>query len=275
MLNFFFGILCITFIGLYIAFYQLSKPESDETVVKELKTGFADVSLTRGHFKNFEYRKVSIRKDTALPTIIFVHGTIGSAMNFKEYLIDNSLLQKANLISYDRIGYNYKDKYQVQESIAFEAEMLDSIIDNDPNTIVVGYSYGGPIALAAKTRIKNIILIAPAVYGKVEPMPFLLNIYKWRFTRWTVPHVWKQAAKEKMSHREDLSKFEDHWNQNKNQILSIHGNTDWIVPYENSLFLQRQFPGKQFKLITVDDAGHELVWSHKELIKKELLKLLD
>lgn len=270
-----FSVILLIFIGLYIAFYQFTKPKSDETVMDELTTDLVKPILTKERFKNFEYRKATIQKDTSLPTLIFVHGTIGSAIDFKSYLTDSLLLEKANMIAYDRIGYNYEDEHNVQESIAFETAMLDSVIGNRTNVILVGYSYGGPIALATKKKVNHIVLLAPAVYSKVEPMPSMLNVYKWKLTRWLVPPVWKQASKEKISHKEDLKKFEDTWNQTKNKVLSIHGDIDWIVPYENSLFLEKQFPKDQFTLMTIKNVSHELVWSKDALIKQELLKLLN
>lgn len=270
-----FSVILLIFIGLYIVFYQFTKPKSDETVLYELTTDLVKPILTKERFKNFEYRKVTIQKDTSLPTLIFVHGTIGSAIDFKSYLTDSLLLEKANMIAYDRIGYNYEDEHNVQESIAFETAMLDSIIGNRTNVILVGYSYGGPIALATKKKVNHIVLLAPAVYSKVEPMPSMLNVYKWKLTRWLVPPVWKQASREKISHKEDLKKFEDTWNQTKNKVLSIHGDIDWIVPYENSLFLEKQFPKDQFTLMTIKNVSHELVWSKDALIKQELLKLLN
>ncbi|MDT7832199.1 alpha/beta hydrolase [Flavobacteriaceae bacterium S356] len=270
-----FSIVLLVFIGLYIMFYQFTKPKSDEVVMDELTTELVRPKLTKERFKNFEYRMVSVEKDSSLPTIVFVHGTIGSAVDFKSYLTDSLLLEKANMIAYDRVGYNYKDTHNVQESISFEAAMLDSIIGDRTNVILVGYSYGGPIALATKKTVKSIVLLAPAVYSKVEPMPSMINVYKWKLTRWLVPPIWKQASREKISHQEDLKKFEDHWGQTNNKVISIHGDADWIVPYSNSLFLEKQFSKDQFKLVTINNVSHELVWSNDTLIKQELLKLLN
>jgi pimeloyl-ACP methyl ester carboxylesterase len=270
-----FSVILILFVGLYIVFYQYTKPKSDAKVAKELTTDFSTPTITKETFKGFEYRKVAVQKKSNLPTVIFVHGTIGSAIDFKSYLTDSLLLEKAKMIAYDRIGYNYKDKNNVQESIAFEAEMLDSIIGNTKDVILVGYSYGGPIALATKKKVRSILLLAPAVYSKVEPMPSMVNLYKWKLTRWLVPPVWKQASREKISHISDLEKFEKSWGNTPNKVVSVHGNADWIVPYENSLFLQKQFPKDQFTLVTIDNVSHELVWSNDTLIKQELLKLLE
>ena len=261
---------------LYFLFVNFSSPKSDAKVLEAFENSLIQPVLSHETFDGFIYRKLSIKKDTTLPTLVFVHGAIGSCLDFKSYMTDSLLLLKANMISYDRIGYNYKDKKPVQESIAFEADLLKDITKNLNNnkTIIVGYSYGGPIALAAKESYQKIILLAPAVYSKVEPMPWMLNLYKWRLTRWLVPAIWKEASKEKMSHQENLRQFENNWKQNTANIVSIHGDSDGIVPFENSLFLEKQFPKEQFTLVTLDAAGHGLVWSHFEAIKSEIIKQL-
>ncbi len=266
----------LTLIIVYYLFSSFTSPKSDEVIIEKFNKTVKPI-ITQENFKGFKYRKLTIKRDTILPTLIFVHGTIGSSIDFAEYMKDSLLLSKVNMISYDRIGYNFKDKNPVQESIAFERDMLSDIIkDLNPNkTIILGYSYGGPIALATKQKVNKIILLAPAVYSKVEPMPWAINLYKSSLTRWLIPDVWKEASKEKISHRKDLQRFENNWKNTPNKIISIHGTNDWIVPYENSIHLQNQLPKNQFELISIKDAGHGLVWSNFKEIKQELLKQLD
>lgn len=268
--------LLVLSLGLYGAFYYFSSPKSDKKIRKLFKKTKVVPIISYEEFRGFRYRKLSIQKDTILPTLVFVHGTIGSSTDFIAYMKDSLLRSKANMISYDRVGYNYKDKNAVQESIAFEADLLEDLIQDldTKKTVLVGYSYGGPIALATKNNYKRIVLLAPAAYSKVEPMPWMVNLYKWKATRWLVPPVWKQAGKEKLSHQEDLQKFENDWKKNTSKIVSIHGDADWIVPYANSEFLKTQFSKEQFQLVTIKEVGHSLVWSHFELIKKELLNQL-
>lgn len=274
-------IIGITFLflslGFYGAFYHFSSPKSDKKVLKLFKKALEKPILSYESFNGFNYRKLSIVKDSVLPTLVFVHGTIGSSTDFIAYMKDSTLLSKVNIISYDRVGYNYRDQNQVQESIAFETVLLEDLTKglDKRNTILVGYSYGGPIVLAVKNKYKKIVLLAPAVYSKVEPMPWLVNFYKWKLTRWMVPPLWKQAAKEKLSHREDLRNFEKNWQSNTSEITSIHGDADWIVPIGNSMYLKNQFSENQFKLITIEKAGHGLVWTHFDFIKTTLLKQLD
>ncbi|PCH51807.1 MAG: hypothetical protein COC22_05110 [Flavobacteriaceae bacterium] len=275
-----FGIIfLILFTVLIVLFYRFSTPKSDKKIINEFAESKSQVYITKHTFKEFKYRVLETQKeiDTLLPTIVFVHGSIGSALDFKQYLFDVDLNKKANLISYDRIGYGTQQTGNVQESIAFETGLLEDLIKNlnKKNTILVGYSYGGPIVLASKNKYKKIILLAPAVYSKVEPMPWALNLYKWKATRWLIPKIWKAASKEKLTHKKDLQNFETTWNENPSKIISIHGNNDWIVPYENSIYLKEKIPSQQFDLVTLNNAGHGLVWSHFNEIKSVLLQQLN
>ena len=120
-------VLIVLLVGFYAFFYWMTAPKSDETVLEEFQASGITPEITHEKFKTFDFRKVAVVKDTSLPTVVFVHGTIGSVLDFKEYMTDRLLLSKANMIIYDRIGYNYKDKNDVQESIAFEVEMLEIV----------------------------------------------------------------------------------------------------------------------------------------------------
>ena len=270
-------VLVVLLIAVYMLFVNFSSPKSDD----EIQEVFADVGVglfvAKNIFSGFKYRTVSVQKtiDTSKTTLIFVHGAIGSAVDFKNYMTDSLLRLKFNMVSYDRVGYNYNDETLAQKSLKFEVDVLTDFSKNlnPKKTILVGYSYGGPIVLAMKEKYKHIVLLAPAAYSIVEPMPFMLNFYKWKLTRWLVPHVWKSASLEKMTHKSELQKYELNWKICPSDIIAIHGNSDGIAPYENSLFLQEQFPEKQFELRTINDAGHSLVWSNFDFIKKEFLKL--
>jgi pimeloyl-ACP methyl ester carboxylesterase len=267
-------LLCALFYGL---FYFYTSPKSDKDILSEFEDVKLTPKITYHNFKNLKYRKLTIVNDTTLPTIVFVHGTIGSCVDFINYMKDSMIYSKANFVSYDRVGYNYEDTNDVQESIAFERDMLQSITKDLPKnkTVVVGYSYGGPIVLADTTRYKKAVLLAPAVFSSKEVMPWLVNVYKWKATRWMVPPIWKQAAKEKLSHRNDLKIFEKKWNQNENEIVAIHGENDQLVPFENSVKLAAQFPKGQFDLVQIRRGDHGVLWNKFEFIREQLILCLN
>jgi pimeloyl-ACP methyl ester carboxylesterase len=116
--------------------------------------------------------------------------------------------------------------------------------------------------------------MASAVVGEYEPMFGILNFYKWKLTRPLVPSMLKAAAKEKFAHLSDLPNFKDKWNLSPSKVVNIHGDKDFIVPYKNSIFLQDIIDTDKFTMVTIKDGGHDLIWSHFDLIKAEILKTL-
>lgn len=273
----FFSIILFLLVSIYALFYYFTLPKSDKEIMSEFQDTALKPKITYHNFKNLQYRKLTIVNDTLLPTLVFVHGTVGSCLDFVEYMKDSLISSRANFVSYDRVGYNYDDQNNVQESIAFERDMLQSITNKLPKsrTVVVGYSYGGPIVLADTTKYKKTLLLAPAVYSDYEVNPWLLNVYKWKATRWLVPPVWQQASKEKLSHQKELRFFENTWNKNTNDIVAIHGDKDIIVPFENSENLATHFPKDKFNLVQVRTAGHGLIWNKFEFVREQLLLSLN
>lgn len=278
-LKFFATLFAILFLVFYALFVYFSQPKSDVQILKAFNQSAFQPILTQNKYRGFSYRLLEMQRDidSLKPTIVFVHGTPGSALDFKEYLSDSLLNTKANLIAYDRIGYNYQDKNRTQASILFERDLLADLLKNLPknNTILVGYSYGGPVALAITEPLKKMILLAPAAIAKEEVVPWAIHFYQWKLTRWMLPKIWRMASIEKLAHEKDLKKNEKNWVLNKNQILCIQGDEDQIVPYANSIALKSMFPSTQFQLKTLEGAGHGLIWSEFASIKNELLKSID
>lgn len=260
-------------------FYWFSQPKSDTDIYELFEKDEVMVHIDYEQFRDFEYRVLRFQEplDTLKPTVIFIHGAIGSSLDFKDYIIDEELRSKANFISYDRVGYGFNNAGDAQASIAFERDLLQQLIADVPkkDLILVGYSFGGPIALSVFEKIRKVILLAPAVYSEEEIEPWFLNFYKWNATRWLIPGTWVAASKEKITHREDLKGFESNWDENPNKIVSVHGLTDKIVPFANSTFLEANLDKNQFELVPLENTGHALVWTEFSAIKNVFLQELN
>ena len=75
----------LLFLVLIIQFYRFSTPKSDLDIETEFVENKRAVYIKQLKFKNFEYRVIATQKeiDTTLPTLVFIHGSIGSALDFK------------------------------------------------------------------------------------------------------------------------------------------------------------------------------------------------
>jgi pimeloyl-ACP methyl ester carboxylesterase len=270
--------LLLIFFGVVIFVYQFAKPYTDAQILEKLTSEKFHPNLRYVDFENKKVRIIEMQKaiDTALPILVFVHGSPGSSMDFKKYLLDESLHQKVNIIAYDRIGYGNENTGEVLNSIALELEVLKKVIgkNNSQKVILVGYSYGATIVMAAIENYKQKIALAPSVRGDLEPMFWVLKLYEWNATRTLIPEILQAASKEKLKHVTELPTLKKQWNKSNSKVLVIHGTSDKIVPFENSLFLEKIMDKDKFSLIPIKKGTHALVWTDFELIKSEILKTL-
>lgn len=272
-------IISLLILGTLIAAHLMLKPKSDDKVLEKLDNAYHKPFISYNKYKNFEYRVVTMQKviDTTLPTLVFVHGSPGSPLDFARYFKDSLLNKKANILGYERVGYGLMNAGNIQGSIKSELEILHDVIKNIPSEkiVLIGYSYGGTIVLASPKNYKFKVSLASAISADLEPMFWTLNLYKWPITRPLIPKSVQAAAKEKYAHLTDLPNYDTLWTFSKSPVVNIQGDKDWIVPYENSLILEYKFRNKDFKMVKIQDSGHELIWSDFDLIKNEILLTLN
>ncbi|MFD2566194.1 alpha/beta fold hydrolase [Pseudotenacibaculum haliotis] len=139
-----------------------------QMVFEKKNTGF---HIKRYDLKSVNYpvRVVSSEYDSQKDlAVFFVHGAPGSSDNYYTYLQDSLLLKGANLYSIDRPGYGFSNFGKPEISIKRQSEVVAEIIDSLPEqkVIVLGHSYGGPIAAYSSIlspKVKSVIMLAPAL----------------------------------------------------------------------------------------------------------------
>src|SRR5215469_140437 len=142
--------LLIFFITLLLVFDRLVQFRMDNA---ELLTWFGDrhIQPKIGYY-NAEGRKIRYVQvgDNPDATILFIHGAPSSLSYWKDYLSDSVLLSRATLFAADRPGYGYSGLADPLPDIAGQAAaqvpMIDSAHKTHHPVIVVGVSYGSPIA---------------------------------------------------------------------------------------------------------------------------------
>lgn len=270
------AIVVLVLLGAYLAFDHFVNPKSDEEIINSLRDGGVDPYISYRNFNNKKIRLLTTKKelDNKLPILVFIHGSPGSFMDFKRYLMDEDLNSKANLLAYDRPGYSREGKGDILASLKLEVELLEYVLKDFEvdQIILVGYSYGGTLVMASSLPYRKKIALAAAVRGELEPMYWALNLTQWELSKPFVPVVLQAAATEKFRHVEELDGYEKKWDLSPAPVLSIHGKEDTIVPYQNSLFLESLFGVDQFKLISLEKGNHSLIWTNFDLIKSELIK---
>lgn len=256
---------------------------SDRKTYKIFKEKEAKVTIKRYELQTVEYpvRVVSGAIDTKKDiAIFFVHGAPGASDNYYQYLRDSVLLSKANLYSIDRPGYGFSNFGKSEKSIKKHTQVVAEIIDSLPEqkVIVLGHSFGGPIAAYSSLftlKVKSVLMLAPAIDPDNEKVFGIAKIGKWKLTKWMVPGAMGVAGDEKFSHVAELEKLKDLWKEIKVPVIHIHGTKDIVVPFENLSFSVQQFNPQYLDTIILKNENHFLPWKRYDLVKKELLKLVD
>jgi len=256
--------------------------DSDRKTKKIFEKKNLTIAIDKHNLQTVDYkvrvvsRTLKENKDIA---IFFVHGAPGSSSSYHTYLQDSLLLSKANLYSIDRPGYGYSNFGKSEVSIEKQARVVAEIIESLPeeNVIVLGHSYGGPIAAYSSllsTKIKSVLMLAPAIDPENEFFFKIAYFAKWKLTKWMVPGALAIAGDEKFAHIKELTKIKDTWKNVEVPIIHVHGNKDVVVPFENLDFSKNSFNEEYLNTIILDEENHFIPWSQYGLVKEELLKLI-
>lgn len=215
--------------------------------------------------------------------ILFVHGSPGSLDAFLTYMGDTSLLQQADLITYDRPGFGNSGFGIAEPSLARQAEILFALMQHlsYKRYVLVGHSYGAPIILQVAQRhpeqVAGIALIAGSVSPSLEP-----NNVSWRkwldlpFFRSILPVSMRVSNEELMSLRQDLVLLEDDWTNLRMPVAVIHGSADALVPFANLEYASQQLVSSDSVLLKVfPGENHFILWTQQQEIVKELLALME
>jgi len=255
--------------------YRFISPKSDQEILESFQGERHQPTIQLFDFNGKRIRVIQMQPelDTLLPCLVFVHGSPGSSMDFKRYLKDEELNARFNLIAYDRVGYSDRNAGTPLKSVEEEVELLHALLREYDlrKTTLVGYSYGGTVVMASPAQFHRKVALAAAVKGELEPVFWGLKLYQWSLTRPLLPATIRAAAEEKLRHIDELRGNDARWNMSSTQVLAVHGKKDFIVPYQNSLYLEKIL-GDKLDLVTLEEGNHALVWTEFELIKKLLLE---
>ncbi len=253
---------------------------SDQEILEKFQE--KNISTRISYFEldslHLNIRVQHVEKDANAVTLLFFHGSPSSLSAWDGYLTNTALGSKANLIAVDRPGYGYSNFGKEMTSISLQAQVMDQLIDayGLKNIIVVGSSYGGPLAARLgllNDNIKAVVMISPALDPRQEKKIWASRFTQWKLTRWLVPTSYRVAGDEKTVHAQELALLVDDWKNLIIPVVHIHGDVDDIVPYGNIDFSKKHFTN--LKVVTTPDTGHEIAWARPELIVPHLNKIID
>ena len=201
--------------------------------------------------------------------------------DFSAFFNDEELYRKTNIISVDRLGYGNSEFGASETSLKVQGEAIQSIIEKacKSRPVLVGHSYGGPIAIKMAmdnpVGYKSIILLAPALDPANEKEIILAKLPLIQPIRWLTPPALRVASDEKMTHVNELKKMLGKYHKIEVPVLHIHGTDDSLVPYENLSFSTKNMSPSILETISLDNVDHFLPWSHHDFVRNQILTQLE
>ncbi|CAM3628457.1 alpha/beta fold hydrolase [Vibrio aquimaris] len=245
-----------------------------------MKSSLASELDTETHYTEEGIAYVELGNPSSDYRLIFIHGSPGSKEGYQNYLSDPWLLDHAQLISVDRIGYGQSPN-RLETKISQQSKYLQPLLASDKKNILVGHSLGGPIALSLALQmpelVNGLVFVAPAFDPELET-PKWYNILA---DTWLIGlflnQNWSMSNGEMMTLADELSLLSaKNWQLLDNMpVTLIHGDQDTIADPNNSKFAMHHLSGKLKKLVQVEGEGHFILWKSPAKIVAEIKHMIE
>ena len=252
-----------------------------------LKSFFHDRKM-EPHIGYYQSRGRQVRYlevgDQQKATVLFIHGAPSSLSYWKGYLSDSSLLDRASLYAVDRPGYGYSGLGDPLPDIATQASILKLVLDSLHKAhhpiVVVGVSFGAPIAsrlaMDYPDLVDGLVLVAPPLGPGLERIFWFTYLVENPLINWLVPPMLKSANREKVHHREELTKMLPLWSRIHVPVIYLQGMEDGLVSPSNAGFAKAHLVNaSSLDIRMIPGKGHLIAFNEKDRIAGAIREMLD
>lgn len=237
---------------------------------EELRAVFTEnnIPATIGYYSSGgrHIRYISAGHDS-LPTLLFLHGSPGSMSYYSRRFADTALNKKFRMLAVDRPGYGYSGLGHPEPSIKKQSEMirpmLDSIHKARHPIIIIGSSYGAPIACRLAMDhphlVDGLVLTGPSLGPGLEKYFWFTYIIESPLIRWFIPRIFRSSNTEKVHHKKELETMLPYWKEIKVPVAYLQGVDDNIIDTSNASFARQQLVNVPYLDIKfIDGREHRL-----------------
>lgn len=215
--------------------------------------------------------------------LILIHGSPGAASDFQIYLKDKDLQRQFCILVPDRLGYGNSMKENSVPNIFQQGRNLQTAISNYlkkeslvfESGIVVGHSYGGPIALVylmeSDSKVWKAVLLSAPVDPDLEELVWYNHLANLSFVSWILPKSWVHSNQEMFALKSDLIQLTKMLENKSLNILSIHGEKDFLVSVNNVNYLTNHYKHIKNKTLILKGENHFIPWTNFAEIKNIIL----
>ena len=200
--------------------------------------------------------------------IVFIHGSPGSWNDFRHFLLQDSLVEKYDMVSVDRPGFGYSDYGAPVPSIGQQSYLIKHALDqfNHRIKIFVGHSLGGPViakmAMDYQGLAQALVFLAPSVDPDMEEYEWYRSWIKTWLGDLITPTDFWVSNEEIVPLKEELEEMISDWKKVYVPTVVIHGTNDHFVPVENADFIKETMKDSLVRIKYLQGVDHFIPWSH-------------
>ena len=226
-------------------------------------------------------RYVSIGADS-LPTLVFIHGSPASMSLYRGRFSDKDLLRTFHILAIDRPGYGYSGFGIPEPSIQKQSEMISKLLDSlyhaTHPVIVVGGSFGAPIACRLAMDHPELVdaleVTGPAIGPGREKVFWFAPMIEHPAIRWFIPRIFQSANTEKLHHKAELEKMLPYWKNIRVPVMYLQGAKDHLIDTSNAGFARQQLVNAPYlDIYFFPNRHHFLAQFEWPTIKDRIMKL--
>ena len=272
---------CLIFLWLVLAqCFIMRNRWSDNKAYRVFKAKDVSLTIYDTIIKERHLHYAVCGNGDSLPTLVFIHGSPGSWMNYMKFMWDSSMRKKYRIVAIDRPGFGYSDfgkAAHLQEQCAMIMPVLQKLKTRQP-MFLVGHSMGGPILvkLAADnpSLFKMIVIVAGSIDVNQEKTETWRKIMAHYPLYWGMPGAFGPSNTEILYLKKDLVPLQNDFKNITCNVLFVHGDEDTWVPIGNIAYGKKMMiHAKSIVAYTLFGAGHNIPWERTVEFKKILLSL--
>jgi pimeloyl-ACP methyl ester carboxylesterase len=210
--------------------------------------------------------------------VLFVHGSPGSAVDWMPFLSASPEGQRR--LAVDRPGFGESGPNGHVISLSEQAEQIASVLEAAAErVVVVGSSFGGPVALRLAADyprlVSGVLLVGGAADPQHERIHPAQRLAAAPGIAAMLPRHLAQANAELMALREELEMLAGDLGRIPAPVTILHGLEDTLVPVENVTYLAERLTGTaRLRAVLAGGSGHFLHILRGDLVEKALSDFL-
>lgn len=216
--------------------------------------------------------------DPAGQPVLFIHGTPGAAVDWAHFL--GRVPAGQHRMAVDRPGFGQSGPGMPVTVLQDQARALAAVLGQGGRpAVVVGSSYGGPVALQLAVShpesVSGVVLVGAAADPLREEVHPLQRLAALRGLRCLLPRDLSHSNAELLVLRDQLAALGEGLGRIRAPVTILQGLQDTLVPAENARYLvERLGRAARRRVVLVERAGHFLHILRSGLVEDALAELL-